>query len=117
MEERLHAWIISQRRDRKRVTIKRIIEKGQEFCKEDGATSRLGRGWADRFMKRKKLTKRRRTTIAQKSPADYLDKIVDFVGFVREKRVANKYKDGDIIGCDETPVWMEMPGKKTKMGK
>ena len=81
------------------------------MSKAQGKPDNLSRGWLWRFFQRKRLTRRRRTTVAQKSPSDVLTKLVEFVKFIREQRKKHGYADKDVIGADETAVWLDMPGK------
>ena len=110
IEDELCQWIIQQRAARKRVSCKLALKKGQDMSTARGKTDKLSRGWLARFFRRKRLTKRRRTNVAQKAPADLLDKLVEFVSFVREKRKKHGYLERDQIAADETAVWLDLPG-------
>ncbi len=59
-------------------------------------------------MDRNGFSLRRKTTQAQKLPADYIPKLVAFVIHVRQMRLAVEYPLSSIYACDETPVWVEV---------
>lgn len=64
-------------------------------------------------MKRKHFKLRRKTTVSQKLPAEYLRKMADFVLYIRQMRNRNNYSLKNIVNCDETAVWLDMPSNTT----
>jgi len=56
---------------------------------------------------------REKTTVSQKSPADCVNHLVNFVLFVRKAQIENKYTDNNKFACDETSVWFDSVGNKT----
>lgn len=61
------------------------------------------------MMKRNGFSLRRRTTICQKLPLDYEDKLVKFQQYVMELQRKSHYAPGQIGNVDETPVYIDMP--------
>ncbi|KAM7308949.1 uncharacterized protein ISCGN_012580 [Ixodes scapularis] len=73
------------------------------------AAFRASRGWVERMMKRSGFSLRRRTTICQKLPVDFEDKLVNFQRYVMKLLRKSRYGLGQICSADETPVYIEMP--------
>ncbi len=120
MEEAVFNWIKDGRERHLRVTRKRIKEKAKATFlelaqQEEGEASKFeaSDGWLHKFMVRKNLSLRKRTTTAQKPPADYIPKLVKFVMFVRRCRITRKYPYGAIWAADETAVWAGATGDST----
>lgn len=70
-------------------------------------------GWVRRFMARHDLVIRRRTSMAQKLPDAYQEKLLAFQKHVISLRKTHDYSLGAIGNADETPVFFEMPGETT----
>ena len=64
-------------------------------------------------MKRYGITLRRTTTVCQRPPADYEDKLVQFVFYVGHLLDTENYDKSMIFGCDETAVWIDPPSSTT----
>ena len=60
--------------------------------------------WCYRFMKRHHLSVRRRTTIAQRLPDDYTDKLTKFQNFVITLRKKYQIDPSRIGNADQTPL-------------
>ena len=56
---------------------------------------------------------RRRTTTAQKDPAQLINKLVAFVIHLRRLALKTDFNPSDIIAMDETPVWADMVSNTT----
>ncbi|KAK3911142.1 Pogo transposable element with KRAB domain [Frankliniella fusca] len=69
-------------------------------------------GWIRRMMKRNGLAVRRRTTIAQRLPMEYEEKLLSFQRHVVALRKRNSYLLGH-IGNDQTPLYLDMPSRTT----
>ena len=59
------------------------------------------------------LILRRRTTKAQKDPAQLVNKLVAYAMHVRHLTQTQEFDPGSIIAMDETPVWVDMVGNTT----
>jgi hypothetical protein len=60
-------------------------------------------------MKRKGLLLRRRTTLCQKLPRDFTDKVINFHRHVIRMREEHSYLLSQIGNADQTPVIFDMP--------
>ncbi len=70
-------------------------------------------GWLNRFMTRKGLSLRRRTTVSQNPPSACIQKLVDFVIRLRKLRLSQTFAHNDIFAMDETACWFDMPSDTT----
>ena len=69
-------------------------------------------GWLQKFLRRNIFTLRATTTTCQRPPVDSVDKIVNFVMFVRKQRMQHSYQLSNIYACDETAVWIDPVGRR-----
>lgn len=76
-------------------------------------TFRASLGWVKRMMKRQGFSLRRRTTLAQRLPADFEDKLLSFQRYIIKLRHAHNYLMSQIGNCDQTPVFFYMPSNTT----
>ncbi|KAM7312951.1 pogo transposable element with KRAB domain [Ixodes scapularis] len=74
-------------------------------------------GWIRRFMKREDLLIRRRTTMCQRLPAEYEDKLLSFQKSVSKLRREHGYILSQIGNADHTPVWFDSPENCTVNAK
>ena len=111
MEDELFDWISGLRSRNLRVSYRMIREKAKELSNIDGFSA--SKGWLQRFIKRKGLTLRRKTTVCQSTPANYIPKLIDFIGNVRRLRINHGYSNNCIFAMDETACWMDMPSDTT----
>lgn len=74
---------------------------------------KASRGWINRVMKRNGFSLRRRTSLAQKLPTDFADKLVEYQRYVISLRRKNNYLLGQIGNADETAVYFDMPQSTT----
>lgn len=70
-------------------------------------------GWTTRFMRRNGLCLRRRTSLCQRLPPCYEQKIVDFHKFVIRLRRDRQFVLSQIGNADQTPVNFDMPMSRT----
>lgn len=113
-------------RDKKlRVTRGRLRHKAREIylnlsagtdTEEEGQFV-ASEGWMTKFLDRNGLVLRRSTTVCQKPPADYIEKILKFFVYVRSLRERFKYPDNCIIACDETAIWYDALSNSTLAAK
>jgi hypothetical protein len=64
-------------------------------------------------MRRNGLVMRTRTTIAQKLPDYYTEKIYEFHKYIILLRKKNNYELSQIVNMDEVPVTFDVPGNRT----
>jgi hypothetical protein len=114
IEEKLMKWFSERRDAGVRVTGKALKCEALRLHKEGGSQSfKASNGWFTRFKKRHHISFRRTTHITQKS-VEVTDDLVDrFLRFVIRMRNLREYEDCEIGNMDETPVYLEMPGKST----
>ena len=74
---------------------------------------KASRGWVEKFLIRHNLTNRKRTTVSQKTPAQLIPKLVDFVIKIRTLRLKFNYPVASIGAMDETAVWVDMLAETT----
>ena len=86
------------------------IADSMNMCRLDFKASY---GWTRRFMTRHELVIRRRTTMAQRLPEAYEEKLLSFQKHVLMLRKKHKYNFAVIGNADETPVFFDMPGETT----
>jgi hypothetical protein len=114
LNHKVRQWIFERRAERQCVSRRLIrlealkIAKVCSGCEEFSASL----GWLEKFLRRNNLTLRATTTTCQRPPADYVEKIVNFILFLRKQRQEHLYADSNIFACDETAVWLDPIGKK-----
>ena len=69
--------------------------------------------WCQRFMKRNGLSLRQKTTLAQRLPPDYEEKIVPFQWLIIKQRRAHSYQLHLVANMDESPIQFDMPSDRT----
>ncbi len=107
-------WVIDKRNAGISVSTKMIINEALRFAKKHGNQNfSASEGWCYRFMKRQGLSMRTRTTLAQKMPADYEEKILEFHRFVINSRKKTSFELGQIGNMDEIPLTYDVPSNKT----
>jgi hypothetical protein len=70
-------------------------------------------GWVGRSVARRDLTIRRRTTIAQRLPEAYKEKLISFQKYALKLRKQHEYLLGQIGNADQTPVFFDVPESTT----
>ena len=108
----LTAWIEDQRSRHLRVTRTTIQKKALDLCGGDDGFS-ASRGWLENFLRRNGFSLRRRTTVSQRLPQDFIPKVSSFILHVRKLRLVKNYQLSSIGNMDETPLWLDMPGDTT----
>jgi len=88
LECKLLKWVTDRRQQGAGVSIAEVRVKALMIAKTmpNMEAFKASRGWGDRFMKRHDLSIRRRTTIAQKLPADFESKLLQFQQFILKMR-------------------------------
>ena len=118
LEESLLQWFSERRSAGVRVTGKALKREALRLHRLNGNQSfKASHGWFRRFQKRHSISFRRSTHVAQHA-RDITDSRVDkFLNFVIRMRRLRNYQNCEIANMDETPVWLEMPGKSTFASK
>ncbi|KAH7684437.1 pogo transposable element with KRAB domain-like protein [Aphelenchoides avenae] len=103
-EKELNDWVKEGRAGRHKVTRDLIVARAKQLQEKLPEERRLNlsHGWLESFMKRNKWTLRAPTSVAQKPPADYLDRVVKFVIAVEAMRKQHKFQSKHVYGADET---------------
>ena len=69
--------------------------------------------WCNAFLERHGFSIRRRTTVAQKLPQDYEDKLISFQRFIIAKRKQHNYELRYIGNADQTPMTFDIVSNST----
>ena len=87
LERTLKEWVISQREKSCAVTTVMICFKAKELAKQMNVAEFVGGpSWCNRFMRRNHLSVRARTTVGQKLPDDWEEKVVNFTSLFRKQK-------------------------------
>ena len=70
---------------------------------------KAGNHWCQQFMKRNGLSLRQKTTLAQRLPDDYEEKIVRFHHYIIDLRKEHSYPLHLVANMDETPLQLTCP--------
>ena len=114
LDDQVYEWIKLQRGmklavSRKSINARAIFLSGElELPNFSGSTS-----WLERFMARKGLSLRRATTVCQKPPAELVQRITDFLVYMRQVRTRGNYPLNLIYAADEVGVWLNAVSKTT----
>lgn len=68
-----------------------------------------GPSWCLRFMRRKDLSIRNRTTLCQSLPKDSEEKLAAFQAFCKEKMTTNNIEPDYVINMEEVPLTFDLP--------
>ena len=71
------------------------------------------RGWYEKWKRCHSVSMRKKTTLAQRLPADLEENIVRFHRFVIASRRRADYPLSRIYNMDETPMHFELPSSRT----
>ena len=75
---------------------------------------KAGNHWCQPFMKRNGLSLRQKTTLAQRLPDDYEEKIMRFHRYIIDLRKEHSYPLHVIANMDETPLTFDMPSNRNR---
>jgi hypothetical protein len=74
---------------------------------------KVSNGWAVRFMCCKELAIHQRTTLVQKLPTDYIEKLTAYQRNIINLHQKHDYLSGQMGNAHETPVFFDMPANTT----
>jgi len=117
LETDLLAWITEKRKNGLAILPSIVRLKALELSKDvkyiPEGHFKAWNHWCQRFMKRNNLSLRQKTTLAQRLPDDYEEKIVRFHRFIIDRRKEKGYPLHFIANMDETPLTFDMPPNRT----
>lgn len=114
LEASLENWIKEQRDKGLPVSTVRIRLQAKLIAQQLGLENfKGGSNWCYRFMKRKKLSVRVRTTIGQALPTDYEEKQASFRDYIHTVIKEQKFPDSHVINMDEVPLTFDCPPNRT----
>ena len=121
LEAELLEWFQELRRQLKTVTRFMIQVKARSLAKKISyqaeypsiSYAKFSSKWVDGFMSRHKLSNRRKTTIAQRLPEDYVEQQNEFLSYVLYLRKEHDYPLSLIGNMDETPLSFNLPSNTT----
>lgn len=116
VEEKVLQWVQLQRKESLSVSYEDIEMKSRDVANELNIPRqefKISKKWITNFMKRNGLSLRRRTTVAQKLPETYDEKRLEFQRYVEDLRRRRGFLLGQIGNADQTPVWFDMPSRRT----
>lgn len=120
VEDSLLEFVTETRNCGYAVSTEMLRLKALEIARSKGipATAfKASNGWIRRFMARKNLSIRRRTTMCQRLPEEYEEKLLAFQKFVIKMRREHGYIASQIGNADQTPVWFDAPENVTVEAK
>ena len=101
LENSLEDWVNTQRAGGRGVSTVQIRLKAKAIATDMKIEDfRGGPSWCFRFMRRKGLSVRARTTLCQQLPPDYEEKIANFRTFTQTKIAEHSIGPNDIINMD-----------------
>lgn len=116
LEEELLTFVRNARNGCIAVTTEMVQTKAREIARQRGlsaAVFKASKHWVQRFMKRSGLSLRRRTSICQRLPVDFEEKLTSFQRYVIGLRRRHGYCLGQIGNADQTPIYFDMPLTRT----
>ena len=97
LEERLRNRILQHRERRMHVSRRRVQLWAKEMTNHP--EFKASNGWLDKFLKRNGFSQRKRTTVAQQTPKECIQKLVSYICYLGDVRKRGKY-------IDDTMSWM-----------
>jgi transposase-like protein len=121
LETELMEWFKESRSQLKTVSRYMIQAKARTLAKKpvyetvypDIKEAKLSQKWVDGFMSRHNLVNRRKTTVAQRLPENYVEQQSDFLSYVLFRRKEHQYPLSLIANMDETPLAFNLPSNTT----
>ncbi len=114
LEDVLEKWILEEREKGLPVSTVKIRLQARKISANMGILNFNGNpNWCHRFMARKNLSVRNKTTIGQKLPDDWKEKKESFLQFVKDLIDKKGVKESQIINMDEVPLTFDCPPNRT----
>lgn len=114
LEDKLEQWVIEQRAAGRSVSTVSIRLKATALARDMNINDfRGGPSWCFRFMKRRNLSIRTRTTVSQQLPKDYQEKLATFRAYCKNKITEKKIRPEHITNMDEVPLTFDIPVNRT----
>lgn len=114
LEDQLEQWVIEQRTAGRSVSTVTIRLKAKTIAQDLQIENfQGGPSWCFRFMKRRHLSIRARTTVAQQLPADYKEKLAIFRTYCSSKITDKNIQPNHITNMDEVPLTFDIPVNHT----
>lgn len=116
IDRRVCEYVVEKRNEGLPITRAVIQVKALEIARELHIPStefKASLGWCRRMMQRNGLCLRRRTSLAQRLPSDFTEKLVAFQRYVINLRKKHSYPLNQIGNADQTPVFFDMPTSVT----
>ena len=110
LEDKIEQWVIEQRTAGRSVSTVSIRLKATAVARDMEINDfQGGPSWCFRFMKRRHLSIRTRTTVSQQLPNDYKEKLAFFRTFCKNQISEQKIHPKHITNMDEVPSPLTFP--------
>ena len=114
LEDQLEQWVVEQRTASRSVSTVTVRMKATALAQDMNINNfRGGPSWCFRFMRRRNLSIRTRTTVSQLLPKDYQEKLATFRAYCKNKITEKKIHPEHIINMDEVPLTFDIPVNRT----
>ncbi|KAF4092990.1 hypothetical protein AMELA_G00027190 [Ameiurus melas] len=114
LEDKLEQWVVEQRAAGISVSTITIRINATALASELGINDfKGGPSWCFRFMRRRNLSIRTRTTVSQQLPKDYQEKLATFRTYCNNKITEKKIRPKHIINMDKVPLTFDIPVNRT----
>ena len=120
IEKELNEWIDEKRKAGIGISTTVISLKAKSMAKARNVAEsefKASVHWCHCFVDRHDLSIRRRTTISQKLPENFEDKLLKFQRFINAKRKKHEYDLSLIGNADQTQLTFDMPANSTADAK
>lgn len=114
LEDRMETFVLKQRSACRGLNTVQLRLKAKAMAEEIKRDDFQGTvSWCFRFMKRKNLAIRQRTTLFQTLPEDHREKMAAFQAFVADQTKKFNLGSEQIVNMDEVPLTFDIPMNRT----
>lgn len=116
LEEDVAAWITSKRREGVGVSTTVICLNAKALAHEKGITTdkfKVSQSWCYKFLAHNGFSIHRRTTVAQKRPEDFEDKLINFQCFILGMLQCYDFDLSMTGNADQTPLTFDIASNTT----